>query len=295
MRKKIASNLLWEGDLLHVVFQPTAADALEKSFELDDYLNGEIFVIKEDYAVAPIKQLATPEGWQERKNFWESTLNEATPALECMTSDKLQVHAIQKALSEQDNIRLWIWVAQNAQDVCGYYWLLDQLAPFQGKVCVLYLNNLPFINEKGQLFYPTHLEQIQPREFVKAKRLAREITTAEFELDSEEWRKMMADGAKIRTLDGGKKILSQPDNFYDTHILQLLGKETFKVARLLNTIQSKIKERKTEYFWLWRIKQMITNDVLLFKGDKEQLKEGTIKANTGELFEEVGDDDICSN
>ena len=41
--------------------------------------------------------------------------------------------------------------------------------------------NLPFINEKGNVFYPISLAEIPAREFVKAKRLARPVSTAEFE------------------------------------------------------------------------------------------------------------------
>ena len=61
-------------------------------------------------------------------------------------------------------------MGQNAHDVCGYYWLISQLQPYQGRVIVLYMNNLPFINEKGQIFYPTALHEIQPKEFLKAKK-----------------------------------------------------------------------------------------------------------------------------
>jgi len=47
---------------------------------------------------------------------------------------------------------------------------------------VLYFNNLPFINEKGQIFYPTVLHEILPKEFLKAKKLNRKVTLSEFEV-----------------------------------------------------------------------------------------------------------------
>ena len=53
---------------------------------------------------------------------------------------------------------------------------LSQLAEFQGRIFILYLNNLPFINEKGAIFYPTTLFSIPPKEFIKAKKLARPVT-----------------------------------------------------------------------------------------------------------------------
>ena len=74
-------------------------------------------------------------------------------------------------------------MAQNAHDVCGYYWLMSQLKDYQGQVYVLYLNNLPFINDKGGIFYPAALHEIQPKEFLKAKKLPRLINLSEFEID----------------------------------------------------------------------------------------------------------------
>ena len=72
---------------------------------------------------------------------------------------------------ENSKEELWIWMGQNQHDVCGYYWLISQLANYQGRIVVLYMNNLPFINEKGQIFYPINLHEIQPKEFLKAKKI----------------------------------------------------------------------------------------------------------------------------
>jgi hypothetical protein len=68
---------------------------------------------------------------------------------------------------------------------------MSQLKEYQEPIDVLYLNNLPFINDKGNIFYPTSLSEIQPKEFFKAKKLARPITLSEFEVDPDEWKKTM--------------------------------------------------------------------------------------------------------
>ena len=43
---------------------------------------------------------------------------------------------------------------------------------------------------KGQFFYPNNLFEIQPKEFLKAKKLARPISLSEFETDPDEWKKL---------------------------------------------------------------------------------------------------------
>jgi hypothetical protein len=92
-------------------------------------------------------------------------------------------------LDEEPDEQVWIWMGQNVHDVCGYYWLMSQLKDYQGRIHVLYLNNLPFINEKGNIFYPTSLYEIQPKEFLKAKNWRGPLRLSEFEVDPDEWKK----------------------------------------------------------------------------------------------------------
>ena len=94
---------------------------------------------------------------------------------------------------------------------------MSQLKELQGKVQVLYLNNLPFLNEKGQLFYPTNLSQIQPSEFLKAKKLARPITLSEFEVDPDEWKKLCIDNGFVRFLVCARKNAKKTAAFAHTH------------------------------------------------------------------------------
>lgn len=68
----------------------------------------------------------------------------------------------------------------------------------------MYLNNLPFINEKGSIFYPDHIGNIPPRELVKAKKLARQVTVSEFEIDPDEWTRLQNEEKDVRILEGVK-------------------------------------------------------------------------------------------
>jgi hypothetical protein len=172
--------------------------------------------------VGPLEAIYETEGYQQRRAWWKELVEFSpynTDSLMQMVDDRLAVHQLKKALDEAENEEVWLWMGQNQHDVCGYYWLMTQLSAYQGRVFVLYLNNLPFINEKGYIFYPTAIHQIQPKEFLKAKKLARKITLSEFEVDPDEWRKLCAENAAIRILEGGKKIASRPDDFYDKDIL----------------------------------------------------------------------------
>ena len=175
--------------MIHLVFNTADIAALEAAIELDESLSGKIVEIKDDYAVGPLLNIYETEGYQSRRDWWQNVLAHSpyTDQLD-IVDDKLTVHQLINALNHDENEVIWIWMGQNAHDVAGYYWIMSQVKEYQGRIQVLYLNNLPFLNEKGQLFYPTYLSQIQPKEFLKAKKLARPITLSEFELDPDEWK-----------------------------------------------------------------------------------------------------------
>src|ERR1700743_1422026 len=173
--------------MIHIVFQKNDAEVLKKAIELETSLQGDVIVIEDDLAVGPIADIYTPEGIAARRQWWrevlaggdyEGLVDNGTPA-----DDNATVAALKQRLADDSQEFVWVWAAQNKHDVSGYYWLMSQLKDFQGRIFILYLNNLPFINEKGLIFYPVNLFDIPPREFLKARKLARPITLSEFEID----------------------------------------------------------------------------------------------------------------
>lgn len=256
------------GALLHIVFQEADIGVLQKAMELDESLQGEIVIIRDDYAVGPIAQLNEAEGWQQRKTWWQELL--AISPYEDntdMVNDRMTVHQLKKTLDETSELNAWIWMGQNQHDVCGYYWLVPQLNNYQGRISVLYLNNLPFINEKGQIYYPKVLHEILPKEFMKAKKLNRLITTSEFEVDPDEWERLMKENGIVRILEGGKKIGSRNANFYDKNILDVITNDWQKGNKLIHNILARMPIKTGDVFLLWRMKKMAEEGVLEINGD----------------------------
>jgi hypothetical protein len=254
--------------MIHIVFNTADIAALEAAIELDETLSGKIIEIKDDYAVGPLLDVYETEGYQNRRDWWKNVLTHSPYEDQIdIVDDKLTVHQLQNALNHDENESIWIWMGQNVHDVCGYYWLMSQFKEYQSRIHVLYLNNLPFLNEKGQLFYPTHLSQIQPKEFLKAKKLARPITLSEFELDPDEWKKICNENEGVRFLDGGKKILSMGIGYYDKEILSLLTKNAQKLQSALSNILSKMKIKTGDAFIVFRLKALEEEGKLVIAGD----------------------------
>ena len=243
--------------MIHLVFNTADMASIEAAIALDETLAGKVIEIKDDYAVGPLLDIYETEGYQVRRDWWKNIL-EHSPYEEqlAIVDDKLTVHELIQSLEENLEEEVWFWMGQNAHDVCGYYWLMSQLKPYQGRLQVLYLNNLPFLNDKGQLFYPTYLNEIQPKEFLKAKKLARPITLSEFEIDPDEWKKLCQENEGVRFLEGGKKLVSMSASFYDKDIFSLLTKNAQKLPSALAHIISKMKIKTGDAFIVSRLKAM---------------------------------------
>lgn len=266
--------------MIHIVFEHANVEALRKSFELDETMRGEIAEIKDDYAVGPLQNIFSEEAIENRLQWWKDILKGGHYdgiANDGHVDDNKEAAALKAKLNADDKEVVWIWAAQNKHDVSGYYWLISQLKDFQGQVLILYLNNLPFINEKGSIFYPSSLFQIQPNEFVKAKKLARQITLSEFEVDSDEWTKLCNEDKGIRLLEGGKKLVQKNYDYYDAELLKFIGKDRLKVNKLFQQYYGKVKETTGDAFLIWRLNLLIQEGKIEMQGDTKSMKEYEVR------------------
>ena len=276
--------------MLHIVFQEADIEALQKSFELDESLSGDIIQIKDDFAVGPLAGIYTDEGIQNRNQWWREVLaggDYEGIADDGHVNDQKTVAELKDKLDSDPEASLWIWAAHNKHDVSGYYWLVGQLKDYHGRIFILYLNNLPFLNEKGNLFYPVNLYDIPPKEFVKAKKLAREITLSEFEVDPDEWTKICEENKGIRLLEGGKKLVSRDYDFYDAEIKKYITMDWQKASKIIHNYLSKSKYATGDAYLLWRLKGMIADGLFDVQGKVGTMKEFEVKNKATETVGEV--------
>ena len=270
--------------MIHIVFNEADTTVLNKAIELDETLQGNVVQIKDDYAVGPLANLYIGEGITARKDWWTLVLAGGDydgKADDGSVDDYKTIAGIVGELRRNPEEILWIWAAQNKHDVSGYYWLLHYVKEFQGRVFILYLNNLPFFNEKGSIFYPSWLHTIPPKEFLKAKRLARPITLSEFEVDPDEWIRLCNEDKGVRVLEGGKKLVQYDYDFYDADIKQYITKDWQKAAKIINQFLSKNKHTTGDAYLLWRLKLMVTGGEYDIQGELKNMKDFEVKRKAG--------------
>jgi hypothetical protein len=268
--------------MIHIVFNEADVAVMKEAIKLDESLQGEVIQIKDDFAVGPLRDIYTEEGISARKQWWRDVLTGSDiegKVDDGSVDDQKMVKELKERLDSNPEEIVWIWAAQNKHDVSGYYWLMSQLADYQGRIYILYLNNLPFFNEKGNIFYPEHLEQIPPKEFLKAKKLARPITLSEFEVDPDEWRKITEQDKHVRILEGGKKLVQQDVDYYDGELKKYITGEWQKANKIISAFFHKAKHLTGDMFLLWRLKQILMTqaDDFEVQGNVKGLKDFEIR------------------
>lgn len=273
--------------MIHLVFNEADSEVLLQAMELDESLHGTILQLHDDYAVGPLIAIYSDDGMAARRNWWREVLlgTEFEKRLDQPGTDDVQtVNQLIDQLQNNPEEVLWIWAAQNQHDVSGYYWLVSQLKALQGRIYLLYLNNLPFLNEKGQLFYPTSISQILPREMLKAKKLARLITTSEMEVDPDEWTRLCNENKGVRILEGGKKLLQKDYDCFDVELKSFISNDWQKVGKIIHQYQQKARHKTGDAYLLWRLKQLLLTDMYDQQGEIRNLKDFEVKKKSGELF-----------
>jgi hypothetical protein len=270
--------------MIHIVFQHADKGALEKAFELEPSMRGEVIRIEDEFAVGPIGGIYAEEGIDARKQWWRKVLAggdyDGIVGDGSVADDMATVAELVEKLQQDPDEKVWIWAAQNKHDVSGYYWLMSQLKEYQGRIFILYLNNLPFINEKGQLFYPVNLFDIPAREFVKARKLARPITSSEFEIDPDEWSKLCQEDKGVRILEGGKKLSQYGYDYFDEELRKFITGDWIKASKLIHQFLTKGKQTTGDAYVLWRLKQLAAAGEIEAQGELKGMKDFEIKAKT---------------
>ncbi|MFX8805367.1 DUF3658 domain-containing protein, partial [Acinetobacter baumannii] len=83
----------------------------------------------------------------------------------------------------------------------------------------------------------------------------------------DEWKKLCHENAIVRLLEGGKKIVSKEENFYDKDLLSFVTHDFQKVHKVLHQTLSKMKIHTGDAFLAWRLRKLIELERIAIQGD----------------------------
>ena len=232
-------------------------------------MEGEVIVMKDVLSVGPLQKEEGQKFSDLRSAFWQMVApNEKNPI---QVDDLERLLEISNELSKNEEAKIWLWTAPWPADICLYHWSLKYLGKYVGRLYVVNIAGLPFLDENGKVFFPKSIGEIQPRELIKAKRLARPVTLPELETDGEEWRKLVAANAGIRTHEGGKRLLSKTEDFYDNQLISFCSHQYQKASKIVNQAIARYNIPTGDVYLGWRLRKMFDAGRLELQGDTAKL------------------------
>ncbi len=272
--------------IYHIVTGDVAATPLMNAILSEPSMEGEVIVMKDVLSVGPLQKEEGQKFSELRSAFWQQVVvNDKKPA-EVDDTERLSQVSIE--LSKNEDAKVWIWIAPWPADVCTYHWALKYLGAYLGRFYVINIAGLPFLDENGKVFFPKSIGDIQPRELVKARRLARLVTAAELEVDGEEWKKLVTENAGIRTHEGGKKLVSKSETYYDNQLISFCSQQYQKASKIIGQALAKFNIPTGDLYLGWRLRKLAESERVNLQGDVSRtLKDFDVKLPSGLL--EFGD------
>ena len=269
--------------IYHIVVGDLAAVPLSEAIMNEPSMQGEVVVMKDILHVGPIKKEEGSSFSELRTQFWQQVMPQEK---ELKVDDMERLLEISAAMYKDETIQAWFWMAPGPADVTAYHWMLPYLSKHLGRFYLVNIANLPFLNEQGKVYYPKSIGEILPKELVKARRLARQVTPAEMEVDGDEWRRLVEENAGIRTHGGGKKLSSQMETYYDDQLLSFCSHQFQKGSRIVSQALNKFGIPTGDVHLGWRLRRMAEDGRLLLQGNtQKELKDFDVKLPGGTATE----------
>ena len=252
--------------MIHIIAGDEAAKNLEAAFLLDENLRGDVLILKDTLGIGPIELDAEMNHDEVRTECWKIM---SPNQIDHTSQDQHNVlQLIEKAVAEEEPV--CFWMAPCVTDVCAYFWLLPYFKKQADMLHTINIIGLPFLNEKGQLFYPKNFSEVVPTEFLKTKRLLKKVTVAEYEVEGDEWTKLQTESTWVRVYEGGKKIVSKELTYYDSLLSTSLTTEFQKGTKVVNEAMKKCTQTLTSVFLEWRLRELVMSQAVAINGDVEK-------------------------
>jgi hypothetical protein len=272
--------------IYHFVVGDMAAQPLQEAILNEPSIQGEVIILKDLLHLGPLKREEGVSFSTMRSEFWNTVIGNDKQPVEVNDLERLMEASTQ--LNNNPEAQIWLWMAPWPADVCTYHWMLSYLGKHIGRFYLVNIAGLPFLDENGKVYFPKNLSEIMPKELVKARRLARLVTPAEYEVDGEEWNRYVNENSGIRTHEGGKKLASREETQYDNILLSYCSHQFQKAHKVINQAISKYNVPTGDVYLGWRLREMSASCKLQLQGDTTKtLKDFEVKLPGGDAVADI--------
>lgn len=251
--------------IYHFVVGDMAAQPLQEAILNEPSIQGEIIILKDLLHLGPLQKEEGSTFSALRSAFWQNVIGHDKTPVE--VNDMERLLEVSKHMYDNPDAQVWLWMAPWPADVCAYHWMLPYMSKHMGRFYLINIAGLPFLDENGKVYFPKNLSEILSKELVKARRLARQVTPAEYEVDGEEWNRLVNENADIRTHEGGKKLASKNAQQYDKILLSFCSHQYQKAYKIINQAITKYNVPTGDVYLGWRLRELAVAGQLELQGD----------------------------
>ena len=159
-----------------------------------------------------------------------------------------------------------VWVGRGPDDVCGLYWLMEQLQPIGLEKLDVTLVELPSWEARpdGCIVQYQGWGEVEPYHLGRMGLLGKKLPTNYLRSLANRWKELQHENSLLRAVVNGK-LVSVPETLYDTFILRELStlEDEFKEGTLVGQVLGKYQLGIGDGWIALRIEQFIKDGLLV--------------------------------
>lgn len=152
-----------------------------------------------------------------------------------------------------------IWYSDIPDELCGFYWLMDQLRSLpDGHGTIYALKQPAFLESENEIRCFRGWGEIEPGEFYKFTDLAVPVSDFMCRYYSNMWRQLQEENTRIRACVNGN-LVSAPDDLYDFYIQKEIDAQPdeFREAIVVGNVLGKYNPGISDGYIHYRIAKMV--------------------------------------
>lgn len=169
---------------------------------------------------------------------------------------------------------LRIWYSNQPDEICGFYWFMDQLNQWNMYNVQVSIVKLPEweTDEKGNVVRKNSWSEVAPEEWQRYLSLQKTVLPVFIQSCVSRWQELQAENAPLRALLNGQ-LVSTSEKLYDDFILREIEAEgeEFHEAKIVGRVLGKYQLGIGDSWVAFRIEEMLHDGKLeaVTAGDKD--------------------------
>lgn len=262
---------------LHIVFG-IQANAIIQHSEIYDTDKISLVYLSDPLTIGPILHLDAKKGKENRIN-WLTEIFQEFPASEIADMVQSDIDLINTLKNSIDHYsQIYIWTGSDVNEIISASRLLYFLEiPSSAPIFIIDFLNTSVTRNIGAFTFPKSLNETNINQVAELYTHFKLLEQQEFQKMQSLWEKLSNDNANLRIAVDGSQISGSKIDFYDAHIMAQCTKQYQVAVKIIGKVlgymnNKNIGEAIGDSFLNWRLKQMIEDNKLKYRGNMSSMR-----------------------